>query len=294
MHVLLAHPEIQLQTRTGHDVLPRQESRSEMSEQIIKQYPSWARKWTWTRAVFLVAALVFIGGCVLQYQYQWTTLQRYYLLTYVETWAWPPKTAKEYKAIYIGGKRGWKLALNDEIELGPKQPGGVWESTLLSAAHAAGYTVWQEGPANVNDNVVTGANLHALLRQLIYRNWSRWDFISLPAYMALGFVGVWLCFSIPADLRKHLQYKHGRRLKGPELVRTVQFNRRMTRWKWFRSYPPDGDTPHGNTRGIGPTGDVFIKAPRDLNIYATCVIIDAICVRTPLSRPSSAPLAKPS
>ena len=208
-----------------------------MSEQTTKQYPGWPQKWSWTGATFWVAALTFIGGCVLQYQYEWTTLQRYYLLTYVQTWAWPPKMAKEYTAIYIGSKRNWKLATNDEIELGPKQPDGTRLSTLLSAASVAGYTAWHEGPANVNDNVVTGANLHALLLRDIYLNWSLWDIISRPAYMSLCFAGMWLCFAIPADMKKHLEYKHGRRLKGPELVRTVRFNRRMTRWKWFRKAP---------------------------------------------------------
>jgi hypothetical protein len=72
-----------------------------MTEWGRKQYRGWAWEWAWTQSAGFVLLLAFLGGLYLQYQYGWTTLQQYYLFTYVKTWAWPPTPAKEYTAIYV-------------------------------------------------------------------------------------------------------------------------------------------------------------------------------------------------
>lgn len=198
------------------------------------------RKWVWTRWAGVLMLLAFLGGFCLQYRYEWTTLQQYYLFTYVKTWAWPPKPAKEYPAIYVGNKRGWKFALDSEIELGEKQPDGTRKSTLLSAARSAGLTMWTEGSADVNDRVATGSALHVFLRHYIYRDWTTWDFFKYPMYGALGIAGVWLCLAWRKDRERHERNKRGRRLRGPELVGTAEFNKKLTIRKWLTKYPPDG------------------------------------------------------
>ena len=206
----------------------------------VKQYPLWARKWQWTQAGIWIVLMGFIGGLWLQWQYSWTTLQRYYFPAYIKTWALPFNPARDYTAILVGNKRGWKFALDSEIKLGEEQSDGTRRSTLLNSARAAGLTMWTEGSASFNDRVATGSTLHTFLRHFIYKDWSRWDFVKRPAYGALCLAGLWLCFAVPKDLKRHRKYKHGRRLKGPELVRTADFNSRMTRRKWFKWYPPEG------------------------------------------------------
>jgi hypothetical protein len=211
-----------------------------MSRWGHKQYPTWARKWGWTIKAIVVAAFVFIGGLWLQWHYSWTSLQRYYLPAYIRTWAYPLKPSKDYTAVFVGNKKRWDFALDSEIKLGEKQADGKRKSALLNAARSTGWTMWMEDSADFNDRVTTGTALHAFLRHYIYQDRSRWSLIKCPAYGAFGVLGMCLCLTIPMDFKRHREYKHGRRLKGTELVRTVQFNRRMTRRKWFKRYPPDG------------------------------------------------------
>ena len=51
----------------------------------------------------------------------------------------------------------------------------------------------------------------------------------------------WLLFvAVPKDRARRMVWKFGRRLRGPELVTTAEFNEKLGRKKWLTTYCPDG------------------------------------------------------
>ena len=68
--------------------------------------------------------------------------------------------------------------------------------------------------------------LHQFLAHWIYRDQTVWDYIERPAHAALGAFVLLLFLALPRDRAWWLVRKYGRRLKGPELVTTAEFNSR--------------------------------------------------------------------
>jgi type IV secretory pathway TraG/TraD family ATPase VirD4 len=75
--------------------------------------------------------------------------------------------------------------------------------------------------------VVSHGRLHTDLEVWIYRDQTLFDLVrpSLITVLAVFIVG--LLIAIPKDVQWSRSRRHGRRLKGPELVSLRQFNRRM-------------------------------------------------------------------
>src|SRR6185436_620858 len=71
------------------------------------------------------------------------------------------------------------------------------------------------------------AKLQALLREWIYRDQGLVDLARPALWSSLGVLVVGLLVGIRQDMNRARARKHGRRLKGPELVSVRAFNRRL-------------------------------------------------------------------
>jgi hypothetical protein len=106
---------------------------------------------------------------------------------------------------------------------------------VTDGAVAAGWVkpVWDA--ASFNDQA-----LHRYLGHWIYRDQTVWEYIERPVYGSLAVFVLGLFFAVPKDRKRALVFKHGRRLRGPELVTTAEFNEKLGQRKWLKKYPPDG------------------------------------------------------
>jgi hypothetical protein len=76
------------------------------------------------------------------------------------------------------------------------------------------------------DLAVNHARLHGDLRVWIYANQTLTDLARPSVVTVLAVLIAGLLIAIPKDLKWSRSRRHGRRLKGPELVSVRQFNRR--------------------------------------------------------------------
>ena len=54
-----------------------------------------------------------------------------------------------------------------------------------------------------------------------------WEFYRLPLSLAVAFFVLALFVAVPKDRARRMIWKHGRRLRGPELVTTAEFNEKL-------------------------------------------------------------------
>lgn len=174
----------------------------------------------------MVMLLAFAAAAVFQYLERWTSLERFYLTTYLATWALPYKRADAYQGIFlIRGNSKW-LATDADIQLTLKQPDGTWRAAIADADKASGWTQWSTSTATT-DQIKSGPELHRFLAQHIFRDQSWWDLFSCQAYFAFAAGTMWLIFALPRDLKLKLEYEHGNRQRGTQLVSARQFNQLM-------------------------------------------------------------------
>ena len=76
--------------------------------------------------------------------------------------------------------------------------------------------------------------------QWVYGNQTLWDFAKRPTYWTAAFFVLLLFVAVPKDRARRMVWRYGRRLRGPELVTTAEFNERLGRKRWLMVYPPDG------------------------------------------------------
>ncbi len=201
-----------------------------------KPWPSRSR--IWTLGAFLLTFVLFNGAFMLQYAWGWTSAERLYLSDYLKSGILGKASATS-EARYtlleaeVGhGKR--RLVLGNEIERVP------------DVGHRPGYRLTTEG---VKDGIsrliwVTGIfndrGLHRVMSETVFGGHEVWEFFEIPVSATLAFFLLALFVAIPKDRARRMIWKHGRRLRGPELVTTAEFNRKLGRSKWMRVYPPDG------------------------------------------------------
>jgi hypothetical protein len=187
-------------------------------EENAGTWPS--RKPSWTIFAFLVA--VVGAGAVGAYGYaeEWTPLQRFYLAQYVRSETSFGKSGA-YQLLDVVNGKGSRLALDEEVEP-VTTAAGEHTFTLTGEAMKSGAVKleWQRAQY---DN----AKLHALLAHWIYSDQSLTDLARPALWGGLGVLVVGLIVAIPKDAARARERKHGRRLKGPELVTAEAFNRRM-------------------------------------------------------------------
>ncbi len=152
----------------------------------------------------------------------WTPLQQFYLSAYARSALASPLGIRtgRYRVLSVVNRRGGRLAIDEEVVLVPTDAG---ETTFalsdVAVAAKTGQLAWRDVSYN------HGA-FHEQLREWIYAgqtlvDLARPSLIGVFAVLALG-----LLLAIPKDLARARARRHGRRLKGPELVTARRFNRR--------------------------------------------------------------------
>jgi hypothetical protein len=176
----------------------------------------------WTIGAFCLALLSVFAIGFYRYMRVWTPLQRHYLTTYVGTpVAEAFRTDGGYTLLMVVTRTGTRIALDNEVEPFVTNKG---ESTftLTEEARKIGdlKLEWQHGRYN-------NAKLHEFLGHWIYQDQTLTDLEKPALWGGLGVLLLSLIVAIPKDAARARVRRHGRRLKGPELVTPRIFNRRM-------------------------------------------------------------------
>ncbi|HEU5340966.1 hypothetical protein [Edaphobacter sp.] len=82
--------------------------------------------------------------------------------------------------------------------------------------------------------------LHALTGRWVFRHDDIWGYVARPFGYSPAFFVVALSVAVPKDRARRMIWKHGRRLRGPELTTTAEFNTKLGRAKGLRVHLPDG------------------------------------------------------
>jgi hypothetical protein len=210
-----------------------------MAEWGRKKYQSWpSRKPVATFGAFFLAFVFFASGMMWQYTNNWSFAERFYLPVYAKTWARAKMSAANrtrYALIDIVNKKGQqRIALDGEVD--PIQSAdGTKAYVLTAAAIKQGFVkpVWDAGFYN-------DAQLHRFLGHWIYGDQTVWEYVKYPVYESLCILVLSLIVAVPKDRKRALLFKHGRRLRGPELVTTAEFNMKLGLSKGLTTYLPDG------------------------------------------------------
>ena len=99
--------------------------------------------------------------------------------------------------------------------------------------HGIARLTWVRG--TFNDRM-----LHRIMGEAIYENVGSWQFYRLPVSLAVAFFVLTLFLAVPKDRARRMIWKHGRRLRGPELVTTAEFNEKLGKSKLLTTHLPDG------------------------------------------------------
>lgn len=205
-------------------------------KEYSKPWPSRAR--VWTLGAFLLTFVFFAGVLTLEYERSWTAAERLYLADYLTSGVRGKASVTAHSRYTlleaVDGKGEQRLVLDNEIERVPTVDG------------RPGYRLTDEG---VKDGIsrltwVTGIfndrSLHRVMSEAVYADHEVWEFYATPVYATLAFFVLALFVAIPKDRARRMIWKHGRRLRGPELVTTAEFNTKLGRTKWMQVYLPDG------------------------------------------------------
>jgi type IV secretory pathway TraG/TraD family ATPase VirD4 len=186
-----------------------------------------AGKWqralpVWFMSVIVIAVASSIAVWLVRQTFVWTPLQQFYLSAYTRSAIASSLGIRtgRYRVLMMENRRGSRIAIDDEVVPITLRTG---ETTfgLSELARQAG-----SGRLRWRDLVYNHARLHTQLKVWIYADQSLTD-LAQPSLVAIVVVVVGgLVIAIPKDWQWARSRRHGRRLKGPELVSVRQFNRR--------------------------------------------------------------------
>jgi len=164
-------------------------------------------------------------AAIVAYQYlaTWTPLQRWYIGAYVRSAliaGLGVTGTGHYRLLHVTDDRGSRLALDDEVRPAAMPAGLPFVLTGQAVRAGDRQLAWNDGPYR-------HAALHSFLRRWIYRDQSVTDLVEPAAWGGLGVCAIGVLIAIPFDLVRTRQRRHGRRLKGPELLTVARFNRRL-------------------------------------------------------------------
>jgi len=208
-----------------------------VSEWGRKEYTGWpSRAPVWTCAAVFVWLLIFAGGMVYRYTQQWSFAEQEYLGNYVRAstfgWLWDESY---YQLLTCVDKKGENhVVIGNEIESGKMANGET------------GYRVTEEGAqagavgVEIEHRKFPNAWMRETLGHEVYQDQTVWDYVKYPVYGSLCFLPMLLFFAVPKDRKRELEFQHGRRLRGPELLTTVEFNAKLGRRRRLRREPADG------------------------------------------------------
>ncbi|MFZ0303839.1 MAG: type IV secretion system DNA-binding domain-containing protein, partial [Terracidiphilus sp.] len=205
-------------------------------KQYAKPWPSRAHVWTW--GAFFLSCLFFVFMVWLDGQQNWTVAERLYLSDYLRSGARAkagPKMQSKYTLLQGFNAKGQMLLVIDDQVQAVKGADGRYGYVLTDEGIKAGLVRLQYVTDVYNDQ-----RLHGFLGQWVYQNQTLWDFAKRPTYWTLAFFVLGLFVAVPKDRARRMVWKFGRRLRGPELATTVEFNEKLGRRKWLTTDFADG------------------------------------------------------
>lgn len=166
-------------------------------------WPSAKPVWTLLALGFGLAA--FAAAAVWHHRHHWTELQRRYVGIYLRTQIVPLR-AGHYRLLWRveGNKR--RLAVDRDLT----DPAVRLGTIKLETARAR----------------LDTAKLRAWLKGTIYQGTTPWASLAEPWWVGALTLGIGIVWALPKDLRRARIRRIGRRLRGPELVSTREFNER--------------------------------------------------------------------
>jgi type IV secretory pathway TraG/TraD family ATPase VirD4 len=176
----------------------------------------------WFMSLLVLALASGVGVWLFRQTFVWTPLQQFYLSAYARSAVASSLGIRtgRYRVLLMENRRGSRLAIDDEVvPIAVSSGETTFALSALAREAASGRLAWR-------DLVYNHARFHAQLRVWIYADQTLTELArpSLIAVFAAFVAG--LLIAIPKDVRWARSRRHGRRLKGPELVSTRQFNRR--------------------------------------------------------------------
>jgi hypothetical protein len=204
-------------------------------KEYSKAWPSRTPVWTW---MAIVGSLLFFAGMLtLEYERSWTAAERLYLTDYLKSGARGKASAtaaSKYTLLEAVVGKGQRFVIDDEIEAVPELNGRPGYR-LTDEGVKDGITRLEWVTATFNDR-----GLHRVMGEVVYSNVGSWEFYQKPVYLSLAFFVLALFVAVPKDRARRMIWKHGRRLRGPELVTTAEFNEKLGKSKLMRVHLPDG------------------------------------------------------
>ena len=190
-----------------------------------KEYPSWpSRKPVWILGALWIALMVFALGLWVDYARNWSFAEKVYLPIYVKTWirgSFPNSKARYSLLKGVTAKKRQQIFIADEAEEGGTDASGQKVYRLTEEGTRGGIV-----GLVLDEDIFNDRPLHDYLRHWVYHDQRLWDYIKRPSYEALIVLAALLWVAVPKERQRLLVLKHGRRLRGPELVRTTEFNSR--------------------------------------------------------------------
>jgi type IV secretory pathway TraG/TraD family ATPase VirD4 len=184
---------------------------------------TWQRpRPVWFISVTLVAVAAGVAIWFYRQHVVWTPLQQFYLSAYARSALASSLGIRtgRYRVLSIVNRRGARLAIDEEVVAARTETG---ETTFvlsdLAVAVKTGQLAWRDVSYN-------HAALHEQLREWIYGGQALTDLARPSLIGVLAALAVGLVLAIPKDLARARARRHGRRLKGPELVSARRFIRR--------------------------------------------------------------------
>jgi hypothetical protein len=215
-----------------------------MAEWGRKEYKkAWpSRRPVWGIGAFFAATLVFAGMMTIQYERSWTAADGLYWKDYLKSGVRGQTSARsvsKYTLLEGMTAKGQGLFLKGDQVEAVTDPDGQqagkqgWRLTEAGAKLGIAKLQWVTG--TFNDRA-----LHRLLGSVVYADVEGWEFYRVPVYTALAFFVLMLFVAVPRDRKRRMVWKHGRRLRGPELVTTSELNEKLGKSKLLKTILPDG------------------------------------------------------
>ena len=171
-----------------------------------------------TQLLALIVAMTIQYYC---YDRVWTPLQRFYFSAYVRSQILMRFgiSSGTYQLLTIKDAKGTRPAIDTDVTTAPASDGTLVLSK--KSVQAGALELIYDSPGQYNN-----LRMNAYLRDWVYHDKSllrllRPSVIGGMAILVLGLIAV-----IPKKWERLQLRRYGRQLKGPELLRTVGFNRR--------------------------------------------------------------------
>lgn len=185
---------------------------------------TWPRpKYLWFVSLLVVALLAGMAAGFYHHERTWTPLQRWYLSAYVKSAiaGGIGLTSARYELLYVTDRKEERPAFDADVEPTITEAGKP-DFILSETSYAAGVRRLHWKPGHYGHEWI-----HNVLRIAIYQDQTLVQLARPALWTAFIVVLAGLGFALRQDANDTRRRRHGRRLKGPELVSVGRFNRRL-------------------------------------------------------------------